>query len=55
MYITLEEGEWDRSEFPDIRVTLDYDAKGNLIGIEILEPPEVLIRREEQGDVVQPG
>lgn len=37
LYIALDpDGEWDRSEFPDELVTLDYNAAGKLIGFEAI-------------------
>ena len=37
LYIALDpDGVWARSEFPDELVTVDYNAQGGLIGIEVL-------------------
>lgn len=37
LYIALDpDGAWAKSEFPDELVTVDYNAQGGVIGIEIL-------------------
>lgn len=37
LYVALDpDGAWARSEFPSEVVTLDYNAQGGLIGVEIL-------------------
>lgn len=37
VYIALDpDGVWARSEFPDDLITVDYNAQGNIIGIEAL-------------------
>lgn len=39
-YLTVREGKWARSAFADELVTLDYDAHGNLIGVEVVCSPK---------------
>jgi len=37
LYIALDpDGDWAKSEFPTEVVTLDYNAQGGLIGVEII-------------------
>lgn len=37
LYIALDpDGVWAKSEFPDELVTVDYNAQGRIIGIEII-------------------
>jgi uncharacterized protein YuzE len=37
LYVALDpDGVWARSEFPDELLTIDYNAQGSLIGIEII-------------------
>jgi uncharacterized protein YuzE len=37
LYLALDpDGVWARSEFPDELVTVDYNAQGGIIGIELL-------------------
>jgi uncharacterized protein YuzE len=37
LYIALDpDGVWAKSEFPDDLVTIDYNAQGGIIGIEVL-------------------
>lgn len=37
LYIALDpDGAWAKSEFPSELVTLDYNAQGGLIGVELL-------------------
>jgi uncharacterized protein YuzE len=37
LYIALDpDGVWARSEFPDELVTVDYNAQGGVIGIEVI-------------------
>jgi uncharacterized protein YuzE len=35
---TNPDGVWARSEFPDELMTIDYDADGIVIGIEVIGP-----------------
>lgn len=36
--IRFRDGEWARSEFPDPLVTLDFNAEGQLLAIELIGP-----------------
>jgi uncharacterized protein YuzE len=37
LYIALDpDGIWAKSEFPDELVTIDYNAQGGVIGVEII-------------------
>jgi uncharacterized protein YuzE len=37
LYIALDpDGVWAKSDFPDELVTIDYNAQGGVIGIEVL-------------------
>lgn len=37
LYVALDpDGVWAKSEFPDELVTLDYNAQGGLIGVEVI-------------------
>jgi uncharacterized protein YuzE len=37
LYFALDpDGAWAKSEFPDELITIDYNAQGGVIGIEIL-------------------
>jgi uncharacterized protein YuzE len=38
LYIAIPDGVWARSEFPDELMTIDYDADGRIIGIEVVGP-----------------
>lgn len=37
---------WFRSEYPDPRVTLDYNINGELINIDVVAPRKVVIEYE---------
>jgi uncharacterized protein YuzE len=37
LYIALDpDGVWAKSEFPDDLITIDYNAQGGIIGVELL-------------------
>lgn len=37
LYVALDpDGVWAKSEFPDELVTIDYNAQGGIIGVELL-------------------
>lgn len=38
-YVALSDGKWSYSEFPHEQVTLDFDSRGRLVGIEVLMTP----------------
>lgn len=40
VYVTLRSGRVDKSVEADELVTLDYDDKGRLLGVEIARPEE---------------
>jgi hypothetical protein len=55
IYLALDpDGAWAYSEFPTELMTLDYNAQGGLIGIELIGPAAEKVAKALLGSLIDP-